>query len=177
MRYLATILGIMLLCGQAAAQEPVPTLQMPTPAIVAHPYIKPMLTEAKPVVITLEVPLAPLPLADFDKAAQPVHKVFPEQVDKPFLALSLLYMAGTAADIITTKKAIARGGIESNQLFARNSGKDIALALNITASTIPLVVAYILQRLGAKWPARVLLSVAAGFRWNAAIHNHNLLRN
>lgn len=171
MRYLATILGILLLCGQVAAQESVPS-QVPTPTMVAHPYIKPIPTEAKPMVI-----LEPLPLVDFDKLSQPVHKTFPEQVDKPFLALSLLYMAGTAADIITTKKAIARGGVESNQLFARNGGKDIALGLNIAVSTIPLVAAYFLQRFGAKWPARVLLSVAAGFRWNAAIHNHSILRD
>lgn len=166
MRYLATILGILLLCGQAAAQESVPTFKEDGGTVTAeHPYIQP------------DLQLAPLPLVDFDKAAQPVHKVFPEQVDKPFLALSLLYMAGTAADIVTTKKAISRGGIESNHLFARNGGKDIALALNITVSAVPLVAAYILQRLGARWPARVLLAVAAGFRWNAAIHNHSILRD
>lgn len=170
MRYLATILGILLLCGPVTAQEPVPTLKEDGGTVIAeHPYIKPDLTAPEQ--------LASLPPVDLDKLAQSVHKTFPEQVDKPFLALSLLYMAGTAADIITTKEAIARGGAESNQLFARNGGKDIALGLNIAVSTIPLVAAYFLQRFGAKWPARVLLSVAAGFRWNAAIHNHSILRD
>lgn len=153
-----TLLAILLLCTAAAAQVPAPT-------VVEHPYIKPMPTEAKPAVTQL----APVTLDTW----KPTLK---QDLDKPFYALSLLYVAGTAADILTTKKAISRGGVEGNQLFARNGGKDIAVGLNIAVSTIPLVVAYILQRKGAKWPARVLLTVAAGFRWNAAIHNHNILR-
>lgn len=124
------------------------------------------------------VQLLPLPLVDFDKLSQPTHRIFlsVEKLDKPFYVLSVLYLAGTTADIVTTKYAIARGGKEGNQLFARNGGKSIALGLNLAVSAIPLVTAYLLQRIGAKKPARILLSVAAGIRWSAAIHNHNLLR-
>lgn len=153
---LKTLLAIVLLAATVTAQQ--------------HPYIKPDLNHPMDGPEAPVVQLAPVTLDEW----RPELKT---DLDKPFYALSLLYVAGTAADIITTKKAIARGGVESNQLFARNGGKDIALGLNIAVSTIPLVAAYFLQRFGAKWPARVLLSVAAGFRWNAAIHNHSILRD
>lgn len=138
-------------------------------AQASHPYIKPDLDAPKQ--------LAPLPLADPDKASQPAKAMFSEGTDKAFWVLAGAYVAGSAADIITTKQAINRGGVESNQLFARNDGKDIAIGLNIAVSLIPLGLAYLLQKLGAKWPARVLLGAAGAIRWNAAIHNHNLLRD
>lgn len=162
---LASLLAL-LLATTAAAQAP--TFKEDGGDIVAsHPYIRPDLNDAA--VIHVQQ-LAPVTLDEWKPALK-------QDLDKPFYALSLLYVAGTVADIVTTKKAIARGGVESNQLFARNGGKDIALGLNIAVSAIPLGVAYLLQRLGAKWPARVLLSVAAGFKWNAAIHNHGILRD
>ena len=117
---LKTLLAILILAATATAQVPAPT-------VVEHPYIKPMPTVAKPAVIQL----APVTLDEWKPALK-------TSLDKPFYALSLLYVVGTVADIVTTKKAIARGGVEFNQLFARNGGKDIALGLNIAVSAIPL---------------------------------------
>lgn len=155
---LKTLLAILILAATATAQVPAPT-------VVEHPYIKPMPTEAKPAVTQL----APVTLDEWKPALK-------QDLDKPFYALSLLYVAGTVADIVTTKHGLDRGGIEANPLFARNGGKDAAIGLNIAVSLIPLGMAYLLQKLGHKWPARVLLTVAASIRWEAAIHNNRIAR-
>ena len=183
MRYLATILGILLLCGQAAAQESVPTFKEDGGTVTAeHPYIQP------------DLQLAPLPLVDFDKLSQPVNSIikddkqvkvpdwWPEKptvknFDKTFWALTAIWGAGVAADIYTTKSALARGGIESNSFYARDGGKSAAFGLNIAITTTTWGIAALMQSMGWKWGARVLMGYKAGTRWSAAIHNNNILRD
>lgn len=150
----ALLVIVLCCCSTAVAQQ--------------HPYIQPDLAAPKQ--------LAPLPLVDFDKASQPVHKTFSERTDKVFWGLAAAYTAGTVADIVTTQKAINRGGIESNSLFARDGGHRAAIGLNVAVSLIPFGIAYLLQKMGYRWPARVLLTGAASLRWRAAIHNHSILR-
>lgn len=165
------VLAVLILLATTATAQ--------TPALVGHPYIKP------------DLQLAPLPLEDFDGATQPVNTIvkdgrqvtvprwWPEKpttknLDKTFWALTAIWGAGVAADIYTTKKALARGGIESNPFYARNGGRDVAFGLNIAITTTTWGVAAWMQSMGWKWPARVLMGYWATTRWKAAIHNHGI---
>lgn len=158
---LKTLLAIVILATTATAQVPSLTME------VVHPFIKPMPTEAKPVVTQL----MPLDIPEWYPTSPSM-----DNVDKTFWVLTGVWATGVAADIYTTKKAINRGGIESNSFYSRDGGTRAAIGLNIAITTATWGLAFLLQSVGWKWPARVLMSYKAATRWNAAIHNNGVLR-
>lgn len=143
-----------------------------SPVYAQHAFIKPDLTKRE--VIKPSEPALNKQLAPVDLKA--LEKNLPPKIDTTFLALSAVYGGGVVADIWTTKTAIDRGGKESNQLFARNEGRSVNYGLNLAVSGGIWGAAYLLQRMGAKWPARVLLVFASAWRYRAAIHNHGVRR-
>lgn len=154
---LKTLLTILLLCSTALAHQPV----------VTHPYLKPDLTA--PVAASV-----PLPPVDADKAKQD-HAPKKGELDKPFWALSALLAASAVADLTTTSKAIDRGGVEANPLFA-GKGKGALIATNVAFTVAGWALAAWFQKLGWKRAARIGLGFGAAIRFGAAIHNHRVLR-
>ena len=96
--------------------------------------------------------------------------------DKSFWVPAGLYATASAADIITTHRALDRGGFERNPIWAANDRKELRTAANVVAVAGVVGFAAYAEHRGHGRFARVLLWVAAGVRFTAAIWNHTRRR-
>lgn len=83
----------------------------------------------------------------------------------------LVYGAGNLADYLTTRAAIARGGMEGNPIVRKTGLTGAKLA----STTALIGVDVMLQKRARKlvWPVRIIVGI--GFTW-VAKHNHDTAR-
>lgn len=96
--------------------------------------------------------------------------------DRTFWIASGLWGAASTADIITTHKALERGAVEQNPIFARRNGHAVRYTANAIASAGIWGVAAYAEHRGHRRVARVLLFTGAAIRIGAAFWNNSRRR-
>lgn len=155
------LLGLLLVLLMA-----VPALGQGTPAVMTpenfsikqapeHPFIKPNQV-VEPV------------------RAEPVRN--PYKFDRSFWVASGLWFGGSTADLVTTKFALDRGGIEANPLHAQDGGHKLRWSSAITASVGTWSFAAYCERKGHRRVARIVLITGAIVRTGLAFWNNSRRR-
>lgn len=162
-RQLLSLLLVLLMAVPAFGQSVVKE------SLTAHPFIKPDLASHQ------------ASAAAVDRAktlAHPQSDVYKEDAfNWGFWVASSLWGAAVTADIVTTKRALERGAVEQNPIFAHERGHAVRYTANAIASTGIWGVAAYAEHRGHRRFARVLLLTGAVIRTCAAVWNYNRARN
>lgn len=96
--------------------------------------------------------------------------------DRTFWIASGLFASASAADIITTHKALERGGVESNPLHAQDGGRQLRWSSAIAATGGTFAFAAYCERKGHRRVARIVLITGAIVRTGLAFWNNSRRR-
>ena len=112
-----------------------------------------------------------------DKESLTVEPVSnPHKFDRSFWLATTAWLGGSTADLVTTKFALDRGGIERNPLHAREGGHKLRWTSAIAATAGTVAFAAYLERRGHRRFARVMLYAGAVVRGSLAVWNHKQRR-
>lgn len=140
-----------------------------------HPFIK---IDAPPAAVAQAV--QDVPPGELEPVSSPLVYVVPDRrFDAGYWIATSAYAFSALADIITTKHALDRGGIETNRWWARNNGRSVSYAGYIGSTAIQILIFTLAEKKGPRWLralARIQIIVSTGQRINAACNNHQVNR-
>ena len=100
----------------------------------------------------------------------------PAKFDRSFWLASSLWLGGSTADLVTTKFALERGGVESNPLHAQDGGHKLRWTSAIAATGGTFAFAAYCERKGHRRVARIVLITGAIVRTGLAFWNNSRRR-